>query len=49
MVSSPTYAPFNLSYSLPGLNLAIFGDLLPGPFTKVGNVYDESSDGLSDP
>ena len=49
MVSSPTYAPFHLSYSLPGLNLAIFGDLLPGSLAKVGNVYHESSDGLSDP
>jgi hypothetical protein len=41
---------FHLLHSLLCLRLAICGDRLPGgSFAKIGKVYDEPSNGLSDP
>ena len=49
MASSPTDATLQFSHSLPCRDLAIFLDLLPGSFAKVGNVNHESSDGIPNP
>ena len=47
MASSSMQAIFHQLYSLLCLGLAICGNRLPGSVAQVGNVYGETSNGLS--
>ncbi len=49
LTSSTMYAIFHLFHSILCLGLAICGNRLPGSLAKVGNVYGETSNGLSNP